>query len=176
MGELHHRAPGLLGAALTDERLTPSLIADLVHCHPVFVRMVFAAKGPGGVALVTDAVAVAASTHLAVSSPPVPSSSSVTGPDDPPRLADGSLAGSVLTMPEAIANVTDACGIGFADAVHAASATPAALLGLDDRGAIAAGRRADLVAFERAASTGAGATTWRVATTWVAGTICFGDE
>ena len=61
MGPLHHRAPGLLGAALADDRLSVSLIADLVHTHPVFVRMAFAAKGARGVALVTDAVAVATS-------------------------------------------------------------------------------------------------------------------
>ncbi len=59
MGPLHHRAPGLLGAALADPRVSVSVIADLVHTHPVFVQLAMAAKGPQGVALVTDAVATA---------------------------------------------------------------------------------------------------------------------
>src|SRR6185295_3420157 len=53
MGPLHHRAPGLVGAALTDERVAVSLIADLVHVHPAVVTLVFRAQR---VALVTDAV------------------------------------------------------------------------------------------------------------------------
>jgi N-acetylglucosamine-6-phosphate deacetylase len=151
MGPLHHRAPGLLGVALADDRLAVSLIADLVHSHPAFVRMVFAAKGPGGVALVTDAVAM--SVHA----------TSVA----PPRLADGTLAGSVLTMPEAVGNVAGPCVVPWEDAVRAASATPAGLLGLHDRGVIEVGRRADLVALEHSAGT------WRVSETWVAGLRSF---
>jgi len=145
MGPLHHRAPGLLGAALADDRLSVSVIADLVHTHPVFVRMAFAAKGARHVALVTDAVATTAGAG-------------------PPRLADGTLAGSVLTMDAAVSNVVNHSAVSVADAVQAASTTPARLLGLADRGAIAPGRRADLVALE---PTGAGA--WRVQSVWVAG-------
>ncbi len=144
MGPLHQRAPGLVGAALADERLAVSVIADLVHTHPVFVAMAFAAKGPRGLALVTDAVA---------SSGPVP-----------PRLADGTLAGSVLTMERAVSNVVGRSGRSLDDALRAASTTPARLLGLADRGAIAPGRRADLVALEPGPEGG-----WRVATVWVAG-------
>jgi N-acetylglucosamine-6-phosphate deacetylase len=147
MGPLHQRAPGLLGAALADDRLSVSVIADLVHTHPVFVRMAFTTKGAHGVALVTDAVAA---------------------PRDggPPRLADGTLAGSVLTMERAVSNVVHHSFVALADAVTAASTTPARLLGLGDRGALVPGRRADLVALEPA-GTGNGA--WRVATVWVAG-------
>src|SRR5204862_1507891 len=57
MGPLHHRAPGLIGAALTDERVAVSVITDLVHVHPAAVALAFKAKGAAGVALVTDAVA-----------------------------------------------------------------------------------------------------------------------
>ena len=55
MGPLHHRAPGLPGAALDDSRLVPSLIADFVHVHPAVVRLALGAR-PDAV-LVTDAVA-----------------------------------------------------------------------------------------------------------------------
>lgn len=150
MGPLHQRAPGLLGAALADERLSVSVIADLVHTHPVFVRMAFAAKSAHGVALVTDAVG---------------SAPGLVGPDavTPPRLPDGTLAGSVLTMDRALSNVVRECIVPLADAVEAASATPARLLGMDDRGTIAVGLRADLVALEPAHGA------WRVASVWVGG-------
>ena len=146
MGGLHQRAPGLVGAALADERLAVSVIADLVHTHAVFVRAAFAAKGAARVVLVTDAVATDG-----------------TG-GEPPRLDDGTLAGSVLRMDDALSNVTSHAAVSLADAVTAASATPARLLGLDDRGAIEAGRRADLVAL-----TPVGASAWRVSSVWVEG-------
>ncbi len=149
MGPLHHRAPGLLGAALADDRLSVSVIADLVHTHPVFVRMVFAAKGAQRVALITDSVA---------------------SPDGegPPRLADGTLAGSILTMDGAVSNVVHHSGVSLADAVQAASTNPARLLGLADRGAIAPGRRADLVALRNLADD-----EWKVATVWVGGAVAW---
>ena len=145
MGPLHHRAPGLLGAALADARLSVSVIADLVHTHPLFVRLAFAAKGGGGVALVTDAVA------------------SREGPG-PLRLHDGTLAGSVLTMEGAVSNAVHHGAVSLADAVKAASTTPARLLGLGDRGAIAPGLRADLVTLEPRDGG------WRVVSVWVDGT------
>jgi len=160
MGPSTPRAPGLVGAALADERLTVSLIADLVHSHPVFVRAAFAAKGAGGVALVTDAVAATAGTG------------------QPPRLPDGRLAGSVLTVPRAVSNVVHHGAATLADAVASASTTPARLLGLGDRGVIAPGRRADLVALApgppgRAGGGGHGGGgdvgPWTVSSVWVAG-------
>ena len=131
MGPFRPRQPGLLGAALADERLAVSLIADGVHVHPAFLRIAFRAKGARRTVLVTDAVATGPG-------PP---------PHDPPRLDDGTLVGSVLSMDRALAT-TVAAGVSLADAVTAASTTPAALLRLDDRGAIAPGRRADLVALD----------------------------
>src|SRR5262249_13898832 len=136
MTPLHHRRPGLVGAALSDRRVTVSLIADNVHLHPSLVRLAFAAKGRGRVALVTDSVA-----WRAASAGPI----ALRFVDGAARLADGTLAGSVLTMDGAVRNAV-AAGVGLADAVHAASTTPAAVLGLTDRGSIAPGLRADLVA------------------------------
>ena len=126
MGPLHHREPGLLGAALSDDRLATSLIADLVHVHAAALRTAFRAKPRGRVVLVTDRVAW-------------PSGSV-------PRLPDGTLAGSVLAMDESIRHIVNEVGIALDDAVAAASTTPADLLGLADRGRIAVGARADLVA------------------------------
>ncbi len=151
-GELHQRAPGLLGAALTDARLAVSLIADLAHVHPALLRLAFRAKGADGVVLVTDAVAWRAGRVGAVEMS--------ADRDGVPRLADGTLAGSALTMDRAVRNVVHAAGVDLADAVTAAASTPARLLGLDDRGTLVPGRRADVVAL------GPDLT---VAGTWIAG-------
>lgn len=151
MDGLHHRAPGLLGAALTDDRITASLIADLAHVHPALLRLVFRAKGPQGAALVTDAVAWR-SGHVG--------SIAIAAVDGVPRLADGTIAGSALTMDQAVRNVVAAAGVPLADAVTAATATPARLLGLADRGRLAIGARADVVALSE---------TLAVEATWVAG-------
>jgi N-acetylglucosamine-6-phosphate deacetylase len=122
MGPLHHRAPGLPGAALTDRRLVPSLIADFVHVHAAVVRLVLEAR-PDAV-LVTDAVR-----------------------DDNARLPDGTLAGSVLTMDRALRNVAS-LGLATGQAVRHATGNAARVLGIADRGRVAPGARADLVALD----------------------------
>ena len=134
MGPLHHRSPGLVGAALHDPRLTPSLIADGVHVHPAVLGVAFAATDP---VLVTDAVGWRRGNL---------GEGRVAMVDGAPRLADGTIAGSALTMDAAIRRVVHEAGVPIARAIEAAASRPAALLGLHDRGAIAPGRRADLVA------------------------------
>ena len=151
MDGLHHRTPGLVGAALTDDRLAISLIADLAHLHPAMLTLAFRAKGPAAVVLVTDAVAWQAG-HIGTIT--------VRADDGVPRLADGTLAGSALTMDRAVRNVVQAAGIPLAQAAVAASTTPARLLGLDDRGRLETGARADLVALSPDLA---------LAGTWIAG-------
>ena len=68
--------------------------------------------------------------------------------DGAPRLEDGTLAGSALTMDHAVANVVRHGGVALEDALRAASASPARLMGLSDRGTIEVGQRADLVALD----------------------------
>jgi N-acetylglucosamine-6-phosphate deacetylase len=126
MGPLHHRSPGLAGAALDDDRLTPTLIADLVHVAPALLRLAIARKRT--VALVSDAVAGPESAGAV-------------------RRADGTLAGGAVTLDRAVANVIG-LGVPIARAVELATAVPAELLGLADRGRIAPGARADLVALD----------------------------
>ncbi len=137
MAPLHHREPALVGAALTDERLAVSIIVDLVHVHPAAVDLAFRAKGNRGIVLVTDSVAWQRGTVGDVR---------MSFDGVAPRLADGTLAGSALTMDGAVCNAVNHCGVSLLDAVRAAGSTPARLLGLDDRGDILPGRRADLVA------------------------------
>jgi N-acetylglucosamine-6-phosphate deacetylase len=130
MAPLHHREPGLAGAALDDDRLTPTLIADLVHVHPVALRLAFARKR--NVALVTDRVAT---TGLHVSA------------DGAARLADGTIAGSTLTMDGAVRNAVG-LGVPVERAIETATIVPAAAVGLTDRGRLGPGARADVVAFD----------------------------
>jgi N-acetylglucosamine-6-phosphate deacetylase len=137
MSPFNHREPGVAGAALDDPRLTPSLIADLVHVHPAALRLAIGAKR--SVALVTDAVAVGAGTVGAVQ---------MQERDGAARLADGTLAGSVLMMDQAVRNVVG-LGVSLERAVELASTVPAELLGCADRGRLEAGRRADIVALDR---------------------------
>ncbi|MFN2539761.1 MAG: N-acetylglucosamine-6-phosphate deacetylase [Mycobacteriales bacterium] len=126
MSGLHHREPGLVGAAFDSADLTVEVIADGVHVHPAAVRALVSAAGPERVCLVSDAVDL-----------PV-------GGKDAARLADGTLAGSRSGLDAAVRNVV-AWGIAVEDALVMAATTPARVAGRPDLGRIAVGAPADLV-------------------------------
>jgi N-acetylglucosamine-6-phosphate deacetylase len=130
MGPLHHRKPGLAGAALDDRRLVPSIIADGVHVHPALLRLTLLAR-PDAV-LVTDAVAAVAP---------------VVSRDGAAYLPDGTLAGSTLTMAVAVQRVM-ALGSSPAAAVRAATGNAASAIGANDCGRIGPGARADVLALD----------------------------
>ena len=136
MRPFHHRAPSLLDIALTDPRLTTMVIADGVHVSPSALRLLIRMKGAARVALATDSIRFA-------------------GWDVVERggayyRRDGTLAGSRLTMVDAVRHAVQLGGASLEEAVRMASGTPARLLGLErEAGALAVGRRADLVAFDR---------------------------
>jgi N-acetylglucosamine-6-phosphate deacetylase len=167
MAPLYHREPGLAGVALADDRLRVGLIADGLHAHPTAVALAARALGDR-LTLVTDAVAalglppgpVRLGHAEAVLHPAPPGA----GPDGSGgvRLADGTLAGSDLALDRAVRNLSAYAGVTTADAVRAASAVPAGVLGLPDRGAIAPGHVADLVLLDPAG---------RVAATVVGGEV-----
>jgi len=116
-------------------------VADGVHLHDGMFRHVVQAAGPARVALVTDAMAAAgmADGRYDLGGQAVRVAGAVA------RLAaSGTIAGSTLTMDAALRRTVHS-GLSMLDASTMASTTPARVLGLDDRGAIAAGRRADLV-------------------------------
>ena len=62
MPPLHHRAPGVVGAALSDSRAMAALIADGVHVHPAMLQITWRARGPGGTFFTSDRVSLAGST------------------------------------------------------------------------------------------------------------------
>lgn len=154
MSPLAHRDPGLVGAALDDDRLTPTLIADLVHVHPAALRLAIQKKE--NVAIVSDSIGPDTKQARSLG---------VRVVGGTPRLPDGTLAGSVLTLDVAIANLVR-IGISLERAVEMASAIPAAILGLTDRGTIEPGRRADLVLLEPESL--------RVRQVWVEGQLVHG--
>lgn len=137
MAPFHHREPGPVGRALGGDRLWVGLIADGVHVAPDVVEIAARLIGERLV-LVTDAIGLAGRDDTAGDHGPI----SFT--DGGARLSDGTLAGSVLTMPDAVANLVRFAGVDLADALTAASARPASVLVDDERGRIARGARADL--------------------------------
>lgn len=138
----HHRSPGVVSAGFCLPTLMTEVIADGQHLHPAVLRMVYQIKGKDSVILITDAVSAKGlpdgnyelSGQLFVKR------------DNTCRLPSGTLAGSVLTMDNAVRNMVKYSGCSLTEAVQMASLNPARLLGIDDRkGSIAPGKDADLV-------------------------------
>ena len=145
MRPLHQREPGPIGALLDDERVTVELICDLVHLHPTTVRLAATHAGTSRTALVTDAISATAAGDGVYELGKLP----VTVTGGVATLADGSLAGSTLTMDTAFRNMVVGCGLTVERAVAASSTKPAEVLGLSDRlGAIRPGLAADLVVLD----------------------------
>jgi N-acetylglucosamine-6-phosphate deacetylase len=143
MKGLHHREPGTVGALLNDDRVICELINDGIHVHPETVRLAFRAAGAQRIALITDAIASAGVADGDYMLGRVP----VTVKDGVARTkASGALAGSTLTMDDAVRRAVVDLGLPIADVVTAASATPARAIGVFDRvGSIEIGKAADFV-------------------------------
>ena len=137
---LHHRAPGVVGAALTDPRLTLGLIVDGHHVDPTAVALAFAAA-PGRVMLVTDAVAA---LGMPAGSYELGGQQIVVTAGAPPVRSDGTLAGADEPLDANIGHAV-AAGVGLVDAIRAATRTPADALGRSDLGRLEPGAFADLV-------------------------------
>jgi N-acetylglucosamine-6-phosphate deacetylase len=144
MSQLNSRAPGVVGAILSDPRIICGLIADGEHVHPAACRAAIAAKGVGGIALVSDAMPPAAGG---------PASFELHGRTMTRvglKLVDehGTLAGAAITLRDAVRYAATTLGVPLEHALAMATATPARLLGLDHRvGRLAPGAEANLVHF-----------------------------
>ncbi len=161
MAGFEHRAPGPVGATLADPTVVAGLICDGHHVDPIAVAMAWRALGPRRTMLVTDAVAalgVEPGSEVPLGSQPIERG------DHGVRTAEGVLAGSDLSMDAAVRNLVRFTGCTAAEALACASRVPAALLGLADRGRLAAGTRADVVLLD---------TDLRVTTTIVAGRVAW---
>lgn len=140
MSPFHHRNPGVVGAALTEAGLTVEVIADFIHSHPTSVELAFRQKGAERLILITDAMRA---KGLA------PGVYDLGGQDvqvtrKDARLADGTLAGSILTMDAAIRNVQSITGCSLNELVSMTSANAAKELGLSNKGSLQEGTDADV--------------------------------
>lgn len=139
---LHHRAPGVVGAVLGDARVRAELIADGVHVHPGAMRALWAAKGAEGIILISDAMRATGMPDGDYTL----GSYAVTKRGKSATLADGTLAGSVLTMDVGLVNFATAVGAPLAQVWRCASLNAAQAIGVADvTGSITPGKRADLV-------------------------------
>jgi N-acetylglucosamine-6-phosphate deacetylase len=143
MPPLSARAPGIIGAALADDRLTAGMIVDGFHVDPISVRAAFAAKGCDRIALVTDAMPTVGATldRFELMGQTIKLANG--------RLTTeaGTLAGAQLDMASAVRNTVKLGGVPLESALRAASLTPARFLGLEsERGTLAPGVRADFIA------------------------------
>ncbi len=144
MRGFHHREPGAAGAALDSDAYV-GLVCDGVHVHPATVRLVARTKGFDRICLVSDAMAAAglADGSYTLGGYPVSVRAGAA------RLADGTLAGSTLTMREAMRNFIRYTGCSLVEAVRCATLNPAQLLGLQERkGTLEEGKDADLFVFD----------------------------
>lgn len=142
MSPLMNRAPGVVGAALEDDRTIAGIIVDGHHLHPATVRIALRAKGPDRLMLVTDAM-----PSVGSDGPSFMLQGRLIQRDEGLLRDDqGVLAGSLLDMAGAVRNLMAQTDAPLRTAVAMASAVPARFLRLqDETGAIAPGLRADLV-------------------------------
>lgn len=145
MSPLHHRAPGPIGWGLLDDRVTCDVIADGVHIDTLMLRLILRCKTSSRISLISDAVAPAGLGDGEYSI----WGETITVTEGRTRNARGSIAGSVITMHDAV-RLMLSLGISELDVARMASRNPARLLGVDkDYGSIEEGKRADLTALDR---------------------------
>lgn len=145
MPPLHHREPGPVGAAIMLPELLAELIADNHHVHPALLKTFLRAKGADGVVLITDALRPTGlgPGEYTIGGRPVRVADGVV------RLADGTIAGSVLTMDRALRNLADADGRSAEHLWRTTSRNAAIAAGVEDRkGTIEVGMDADLVVID----------------------------
>ena len=150
------RAPGVVGAALEDPASWCGIIVDGHHVHPASLRVAIAAKAPGRMMLVTDAMPPVGSDRPDY----VLNGETIIVKDGICQTADGVLAGSALDMATAVRNCVHLLGLPADEALRMASTWPADFLGLgESHGRIAPGYRADLVLLDDS---------FRVQQSWIA--------
>lgn len=142
MRPLHHREPGIIGAALRPSSALVAVIPDGVHLHPEVLRLIRRLRGVKGMVLVSDSILLAGS--------PASDSKALKVEGGAARLADGTLAGSIISLLDGVRLMVESCETGVGEAAVMAATNPARLLGLPDRGATKPGMRADLLILDRA--------------------------
>ena len=137
MSGLDRREPGVVGAVLLDDRVVAEIILDLIHVHKALFALLLKSKKKDNVIIVTDSLASE-----------IPEGVRESG--GAYRFEDGKLAGSSLTMIQALKNAVRNCNVPLPDALKLITQNPAKLLGVEDKkGSISVGKDADIVIFDR---------------------------
>ncbi len=146
MTGLHHREPGVVGAALTSPELIIELIADGIHVHPAVMDLIFRSKEKEKIVLISDAI-------RATGLPPGKydlGGQTVIANKTSARLQDGTLAGSVLTLDKAVKNVVSKIKVPITDAIQMVTFNPAKCINIEDKkGSLEAGKDADIVILDK---------------------------
>ncbi len=137
---LDYRSPGILGAVLTDDRVSADIIADGVHLDPAIVKLVASAKGPEQTVLITDAISATGMPEGRYRL-----GSFEVDVHDGKCMFNGKLAGSVLTLDRAVRNLARFAEWDLPQAVAAASRNPARVARIANKGVLEAGADADFV-------------------------------
>jgi len=145
MAPLHHRTPGIVGAALTEDCIYTQLIADGIHVNPVVIKLLLKAKGVNRIILISDAIRAAgmADGEYALGDQTVFVEAGTA------RTRAGGLAGSTLTLEKAVSNMMRFTGLSLQDVLPMATRVPAEALGLENKGIIASGYDADIVILDQ---------------------------
>ena len=144
MPPLHHRSPGPVGWGLTKKEVTFDLIADGIHVDPLVLQLLLQAKGSPGVTLISDAIAAAGAGDGDYEI----WGETISVKNGRTSNAQGSIAGSVITMLDAV-RMMRSLSVSDVGIARMAATNPARLLGIDETfGSIEVGKRADLVALD----------------------------
>jgi N-acetylglucosamine-6-phosphate deacetylase len=140
--ELDRREPGVVGAVLSDDRVTTEVILDLIHIHRALFELLLKLKKSGNVIVVTDSLAAMEVIHNC--------NQNIRAKGGAYRFEDGRLAGSSLTMIGALKNAVKSANLSLWEALKTITLNPARLLGIEEeKGSIAAGKDADIVIFDK---------------------------
>jgi N-acetylglucosamine-6-phosphate deacetylase len=145
MKEIQHRDPGAVTACLLNDRVTLELLVDGVHLHPAIVKLVYRLCGPERIILVSDSMCATGLTDgdYALGGQKVMVKNGVA------RLENGALAGSTLTMPQAVKNMMKFTGCSLQDTIKMTAENPAKKLNIfNKKGSIAIGKDADFCIVE----------------------------
>jgi N-acetylglucosamine-6-phosphate deacetylase len=161
MPAMHHREPGLIGAAF-EKGIYAEIIADGIHVHPTMVKAAFKLFGPERLTLVSDAISATGLSDGSYQLGDLP----IVVQKGVARTSQGALAGSTVSLWDCVKNMV-AWGISLEDAIRMASLTPATKIDCTQKGSIALGKDADFFVIDD---------TGEICATFVEGTLAYSKQ